>query len=321
MVMIMSLFFIFGTSIDEPTHSGDPETKIVESLVQTPSQDQPLDLTVCVPPPSCYMRRLPPPGGFYVAKEHSYALVYPLVWRRSYEKAILSLQKALRLLSAARRRESRLRLALARLREDRLRKTSSQTRDQNKERVDPQKRSRSELEETSEEIFSEEERRGGSGRPGKPDPGTEDEEGYCFYCGRAREDEDGKVDVKHERARESFHQTRGTRTPAEHPENVSYLRMLHLHFLQQDVQTDADGSWFLVPVSDKETEDEVSVEGGVVGETQTVPGVEDASGLDGVAVGGQNCHQMKVLVGGDVKQRLKEHLEGFQLQLSNEFTD
>ncbi|XP_062865540.1 THAP domain-containing protein 7 isoform X2 [Trichomycterus rosablanca] len=362
-----------GTGTDDP-RSGTQETQIEEPPVQSvtegtktlpknpaPSlaQDEPLDLTVNPPSPSCYMRRLPPPDGFYVAKEHSYALVYPLVWRRSYEKAISSLQKALRLLSAARRRENRLRLTLTRLREGRVKKTSPHIQDQKREGLDQMswppetgRTTRSDLEErelegASEEIFSEEERLVGSGRSGKPEAGADDEEGYCFYCGRAREDEDPKEDASRRRSRR--------RTPGENlpepaatvlpPDKVAYLQMLHLHLLQQDVNADSGAAqtkdeglcrMFLVPVSAKDRGG-IAVEGSVPNvEAQTVPVAEDArqpddllsveTGLielrNDVLGAGQNCHEIKVrVVGGDVKQRLKEHLEGFQLQLSNEFTD
>ncbi|TSK28308.1 THAP domain-containing protein 7 [Bagarius yarrelli] len=179
-----------------------------------PPPDQPTELPAAPPSPSRYMRRLPPPPGFYLAKEHSYAQLCPLEWRKRYEKATDNLEKALRLLRAARRRENRLRLTLLRLQESRLKQTLSQMQNRRKESQESQGRSsqsrlsgkpgrtgqdqslevmeENELEGTGEEMELLTNESWRKKEAAKLRDGVEDEEGCCFYCGRGREDEDTK---------------------------------------------------------------------------------------------------------------------------------
>ncbi|XP_058260622.1 THAP domain-containing protein 7 isoform X1 [Hemibagrus wyckioides] len=178
------------------------ETSPLLSLpLQEPAPDQSTP-----PSPSRYMRRLPPPPGFYLAKEHSYAQLCPLEWRKRYEKATDNLEKALRLLRAARRRENRLRLTLLRLQENRLKQTLSQMQDRRKESHESQGRSSRQSgkrdrsgEDRSLEVMEENEMEGTGEEmelltdgAAKLRDGVEDEEGCCFYCGRGREDEETK---------------------------------------------------------------------------------------------------------------------------------
>ncbi|XP_060721500.1 THAP domain-containing protein 7 isoform X1 [Tachysurus vachellii] len=180
--------------------------------LQEPAPDQPTEIPSTPPSPSRYMRRLPPPPGFYLAKEHSYAQLCPLEWRKRYEKATDNLEKALRLLRAARRRENRLRLTLLRLQESRLKQTLSQMQDRRKESHESQGRSsqsrqsgkparsvqdrgleaieENEMERTGEELLTDENWRKEGAE--KLRDGVEDEEGCCFYCGRGREEEETK---------------------------------------------------------------------------------------------------------------------------------
>ncbi|KAL7830156.1 hypothetical protein SRHO_G00312830 [Serrasalmus rhombeus] len=200
-----------------PLSSEDVQTNTTSPNNQ-PTDVAPNPTSPRPPSPSCYMRRLPPPPGFYLAKEHNYAQLCPLVWRKRYDKAIDNLEKALRLLSAARRRENRLRLTLLRLRESRLKSTLSRIQDSSRRkegqggqgrvsvlapqsekatRIDrsgtPEGLEESEIEGTNEdmELFTEE----GWRRPAptaKERVPVEEEDGCCFYCGRGREDEESK---------------------------------------------------------------------------------------------------------------------------------
>lgn len=135
------------------------------------------------------MRRLPPPPGFYLPKEHSYAQLCPLLWRRRYDQAIDCLERALRQLHAARRRENRLRSTVLRLRDKRLKHTLLLSQDGF--RTWGEKRPG----------------KGGSNQGGRDAPSegvglfedqmehclpdssscSEEEKGLCFYCGRGPE--------------------------------------------------------------------------------------------------------------------------------------
>uniref|UniRef100_A0A667XXW1 THAP domain containing 7 n=1 Tax=Myripristis murdjan TaxID=586833 RepID=A0A667XXW1_9TELE len=170
--------------------------------------------------PSRYMRRLPPPPGFYIRKEHSYAQLCPLLWRRRYDQAIDCLEKAVRQLHAARRRENRLRSTLMRLREKRL-KHALLISDGSKSRGGgtPSWENRqcrgagdrtakgscfanqeeSEIDVKSEDLGIFEDRSAeqmewdGHSLTTDGSNWSEEDGGYCFYCGRGRERYGGRV--------------------------------------------------------------------------------------------------------------------------------
>uniref|UniRef100_A0A3B3RX68 THAP domain containing 7 n=1 Tax=Paramormyrops kingsleyae TaxID=1676925 RepID=A0A3B3RX68_9TELE len=146
------------------------------------------------PSPSRYMKRLPPPPGFHLPREHSYAQLCPSVWRKRYDRAIDSLEKTLRLLNAARRRETRLRHTLLRLREDRLRQTLlnlrggakwKESRDRVKQSLHGGIRERADR---ALNLFDDEAEDSGEwgGYPQSSSTRTKEKMGYCFYCGRGQ---------------------------------------------------------------------------------------------------------------------------------------
>ncbi|KAI7799060.1 THAP domain-containing protein 7 [Triplophysa rosa] len=173
-----------------PQPSSEAVNTAVDDQLAVASSPQP---SPRIPSPSCYMRRLPPPPGFYLPKEHNYAQLCPLLWRKHYDKAIDSLEKTLHLLSAARRRENRLRNALLRLRENRLKSTLIRVRDGVKGKEDKGGRFSSWVAQKA-DLLAE----GWNGQAlARSTVMLEDEEGFCLYCGR---DSEGKKVIGHKEA-------------------------------------------------------------------------------------------------------------------------
>lgn len=176
------------TPASSQTSSCSSETAEVERLSrqQSSPSSPPTPRSVS---PSRYMRRLPPPPGFYLPKEHSYAQLCPLLWRRRYDQAIDCLEKALRQLHAARRRESRLRNTVLRLRDKQLKHTLLLSRDGCKSAT----RCRGGFNQDSgndgkcEDTMSLEDRCAEQVDHFLPVSNSwAEEKGYCFYCGRGQ---------------------------------------------------------------------------------------------------------------------------------------
>uniref|UniRef100_A0A7N8XF82 THAP domain containing 7 n=1 Tax=Mastacembelus armatus TaxID=205130 RepID=A0A7N8XF82_9TELE len=141
--------------------------------------------------PSHFMRRLPPPPGFYLSKEHSYAQLCPLLWRRRYDQVIDCLEKALRELHAARRRESRLRSTVLRLQDKRLKHMLLVSQEGYKDRGQVKQGSNQAENETNtkseQPVFFEDRCVMEFGCHFLPDTNSSEEErGYCFNCGRGQ---------------------------------------------------------------------------------------------------------------------------------------
>lgn len=196
----MSVAAVEGNNENIPASSQEPSG--VEQLSHQEHSPSPPPVSRPLSP-SRYMRRLPPPPGFYLSKEHSYAQLCPLLWRRRYDQAIDCLEKALRQLHAARRRENRLRSTVLRLRDKRLKQALLVSRDGFKNRGSwasgggkrrgkgGSNQEESETDTKSEDTGVFEDRcedqieLAGHFLP-DTNSWSEEEKGHCFYCGRGQ---------------------------------------------------------------------------------------------------------------------------------------
>ncbi|KAM3596289.1 uncharacterized protein V6R79_011743 [Siganus canaliculatus] len=399
------------TDSDQPSesrtdHKSGAATEEVHEDVPAPSQEQPA--LQQVPQEKCslsphqdptssspeqYMRRLPPPVGFYLSKEHSYAQLCPLLWRRRYNQAIDCLEKTLRQLHAARRRENRLRSTVLRLRDKQLKQALLVSKDDCKDRGGwtpgvENRGDQGDLNHKDSETAAGAEvcqDRRVDGLSPDTSSGSEEEVRCCFYCGRAQVQDGGQLTQKASQTSAGSRtqivglerpRTGGVvmdvatskvqlHTPAlsltDSPKQswlfdskqklcLSVMRDKESEVIGQEQESDllhkllfiqdsADGQVILVPVPVDEQLQSIGKMEGVPGEGPTIlvsevdlPGnmenLRESSGRasrDEPSCGGKHSEQRSVVsstvveMTEDIRERLKEHLEGFHLQLSTEF--
>ncbi|XP_026156620.1 THAP domain-containing protein 7 [Mastacembelus armatus] len=341
--------------------------------------------------PSHFMRRLPPPPGFYLSKEHSYAQLCPLLWRRRYDQVIDCLEKALRELHAARRRESRLRSTVLRLQDKRLKHMLLVSQEGYKDRGQVKQGSNQAENETNtkseQPVFFEDRCVMEFGCHFLPDTNSSEEErGYCFNCGRGQVQRGSHVAHRLSKNRKDVQLTENEDSPkiqrivetstcgtAENTEAIPTVRLesplrkdvetssqkkrllsdmcdkeleaagqeQHLDVQQQQlfwIQDSAEGQAILVPVSAEDglqcllNEENVDKAKTIwMSELDFIEDLEHLTKSNGslarVATacddeqGDQHSVANRKLVERreDVREKLKEHVEGFHLQLSTEF--
>lgn len=315
--------------------------------------------------PSRYMRYLPPPPGFYLSKEHSYAQLCPLLWRRRYDQAVDCLEKALRRLHASRRRETRLRSTVTRLRDKQLKHTLRVSGDHDGgswiPRGDKKRGGGGSTQEASETGVKCEDAGLFEDRcleQMELDSKTwaEEKEGCCFYCGRGQLEGVAAHTAVHPTHRDVTHDacdgtddtkictntepsdsaspsqaTVARSDPQKHKLEFKAVAEEHGLDLQQEVWIHgvAEGHLLLVPVPPEDRlqhlakldDDAVKVQAMLVSEVKLEHNSESSGGLSSPEAAREHFDITSTSAERreDVRDKLKEHVEGFQLQLSTEF--